>query len=173
MSRGKAPAPAIPMSDRQYELLTKITKEHKCGQQLVKRITILLLAKEGLSHGAIKRRLGVSVTTIKKWRNRWLSSYDSVLSLESEPDFTLKAYRTCLEEIVSDLPRSGTPKKFSLAAEQQLVALACDKPINHGIAMTSWSQEMLAKVAVSEGIVESISRAQVGRILKNTPVATS
>jgi hypothetical protein len=53
------------------------------------------------------------------------------------------------------------------------MSLACDKPENHGIRVTTWTQEMLAEVAKSKGLVESISRAQVGRILKNTPVTTA
>lgn len=70
--------------------------------------------------------------------------------------------------MLSDLKKSGTPKKFSLAQEQQITSLACDKPENHGIEMTTWTQEMLAQVAKSKGLVESISRVQVGRILPFT-----
>jgi hypothetical protein len=50
-----------------------------------------------------------------------------------------------IKDILSDLQRSGTPKKFTLIQEQQIVSLACDKPEHHGIVMTTWSQEMLAK----------------------------
>ena len=162
MRRGRPSSPAIPMSECQHETLSKIVNEHKLGQQLAKRIKILLLAREGLSNAEVSRCLSTTVNTVKKWRTRWLSNYEELSSLEKDKDFSQKNYRKLLLDILEDLPRSGTPKKFSLSQEQAIVSLACDKPENHGIFMTNWSEEMLAKVAQSKGIVESISRAQVG-----------
>lgn len=173
MKRGRPSSPAIPMNESQYETLSKVVKEHKLGQQLAKRIKILLLAREGLSNVEVSRRLNTTVSTVKKWRTRWLSNYDELSELEKANDISQEHYRQLLLEILEDLPRSGTPKKFSLSQEQAIVSLACDKPENHGIYLTSWSEEMLAKVAQSKGLVESISRAQVGRILKKSAVTTA
>ncbi|TAG96581.1 MAG: helix-turn-helix domain-containing protein [Sphingobacteriales bacterium] len=74
---------------------------------------------------------------------------------------------------LDDLPRSGAPKRISLSQEQQIVALACEKPRDHGVEMTNWTHEMLARVAISKGILESISSRYVGEILKKKQVATS
>lgn len=173
MRRGRPSSPAIPMSKCQIETLSKILNEHKLGQQLVKRIEILLLANKGLSNAEVSRDLKTTVTTVKKWRERWLLNYKELSVLEKDEYFSIKNYRETLLDVVRDLARSGTPKKFSLSQEQSIVSLACDKPENHGIRMTNWSEEMLAKVAQSKGIVDSISRAQVGRILKKSAIETA
>lgn len=69
-------------------------------------------------------------------------------------------------DILTDVPRSGAPKRITLSEEQQLIALACEKPEDHGIPMTQWNREMLAKVAMAEGIVEKISPRYVSELLK-------
>lgn len=179
MKRNYRSVKAIKITEKQKLSLKELTKEYKTGQQLVKRAKILLLASEGMSNAEVKRRLGISINTIKIWRSRWESEYETLLEIESGScsisNFSnaSKNLKESIKEVLSDKPRSGKPKKFTLAQEQQIVSLACDKPEHHDIMMTTWSQEMLAKVAKSEGLVESISRAQVGRILKNTSVTTT
>lgn len=173
MRRGRPSLPAIPMSENQRDILSKLLREHKLGQQQAKRIKIILLASEGLSNAEISRRIKTTVQTVNTWRKRWQSNYEELTLLEAETEFTEQAYRSLLLEVLKDKARSGTPKKFSLSQEQAIVRLACDKPEHHNIQMTSWSEEMLAQVAASKGIVESISRAQVGRILKKSSITTT
>ena len=176
MKRKYHSSKAIRITSKQELVLYQLTKEHKREQQLVKRANILLLASKGISNAEVKRRLGSSINTIKSWRNRWESNYETLLEIELELNPVPKASKTLRESIIgvlSDKPRSGKPKKFTLAEEQQIVSLACDKPENHNIEVTTWSQEMLAQVAKAEGLVESISRAQVGRILKKSPITTA
>ena len=74
---------------------------------------------------------------------------------------------------LNDLPRSGAPKRITLAQEQQIVALACEKPTDYGVEMTNWTLEMLAKEAIARCIIESISPRYVGEILKKVQVATT
>ncbi len=69
-------------------------------------------------------------------------------------------------DILRDLPRSGAPERIPLSEKQQLIALACEKPEDYGIPFTQWNREMLAKVAMAEGIVEKISPRYVGKLLK-------
>lgn len=140
MRRGRPSSPAIPMSEYQQEILSKILKGHKLGQQLANRIKILLLAREGLSNAEVSRQLKITVNTVKKWRIRWQTNYEELLGLEKEEDFSESNYRVLLLGLLEDLPRSGSPKKFSLSQEQAIVSLACDKPQNHGIPMSSWSE---------------------------------
>ena len=129
---------------------------------------ILLFAKEGQSNSHIKRALGISLNTVKLWRSRWTAEYAGLLKYESSPDLYDGLY-----SFLQDLPRSGTPKTFTFAQEQKIVALACDKPCHHGLEMTVWTHEMLALTAKAQNIVRDISARQVGRILKNTPAPTS
>lgn len=75
-------------------------------------------------------------------------------------------------EILSDIPRSGKPKQITLAQEQQIVALAREKPEDYGIPMTQWNREMLAHVAKTEGIVKTISPRYISDILKKNQASS-
>ena len=76
--------------------------------------------------------------------------------------------RTKIKEILSDIPRSEAPKRITLAQEQQIVGLACEKPEDHDIQMDNWTREMLAHVSKAIKIVDTISPRYVGTILKKT-----
>ena len=59
----------------------------------------------------------------------------------------------------------GTPGADHTCATGQIVELACLEPIAKGLHITHWSSEELARQAVDDGIVPSISPATVRRIL--------
>jgi putative transposase len=75
--------------------------------------------------------------------------------------------------VVQDLPRSGAPERITVAQKQQIVSIACEKPDTYGIEMTDWTHEMLVKVVMAQGIVDTISRRHLGGILKNERVTTA
>jgi transposase len=172
MGRGKPPAAAIPMSERHYRLLETESRKRTTLRQYGERIPILLRASQGESNGHIKRELGLSLTTVKTWRKRWQDSYATWLVFEQGPDgqgvsdaVLLAQLLTCLR----DLPRSGTPKTITLVQEQQIMALACRKPADFALPHSSWTHQLLAQVAIREGLVPSISSRYMGTILKKTP----
>ena len=168
MGRKLAVPAELPMTESQKVVLQKIVSRYSTGQQMSKRANILLLASQGHPHAGIKDKIGVALNTVKAWRKRWGEFYIELGEITDE---------TKLESIIllflKDLPRPGTPSKFTLAQNKQIVSLACDKPINHGIEMTDWTLEMLALTAQSKGIVNSISKSQVRLILKNTAPPTT
>ena len=168
MAGGHPPAPAISMTDGQVQILEQLTRAHKTSQQISMRAQLLLLAHQGQSNSAIKRSLGIALNTVKSWRKRWLDAYEELLSYESSSELS-----QAIEALLKDLPRSGAPETISLAAKQQIMALACEEPSRYGLQMNSWTHEMLAKVAIAQGIVPRISGRHVGRILKNQPPSTS
>ena len=176
MGRGQSPAPAIPMSTHQREMLLSLVGKHSLGQQLAKRIRILLLAAEGYSNSEVKRSVGVALNTVKSRRKRWLSHYDDLIESErllQQGLISASDYQSTLMLVIEDNARSGAPKIITFTEEQQIVALSSDHPCNHGVEMGRWTHQMLAKVAVAKGIVNSVSPAQVGRILKKPPASTS
>jgi putative transposase len=176
MGRGKLPAPALPMTGRQYRLLEQEASKRTTLRQYNERIAILLRGSEGQSNSHVARELGISLNTVKSWRRRWESDYESLLEFEKGSDGKKVSDYELLREMLkslNDLPRSGTPKRITLAQEQQIVALACEKPTDYGVEMTNWTLEMLAKVAIAQGILESISPRYVGEILKKVQVATA
>lgn len=168
-------APLIELSTRQDDLLLKERQKHSISNQLRDRIDIIRLANAGESTSAIARELSMTPKSVRKWRKNWflaqqkLQSFEQGKSGKGVSDLELCRY---MLTILKDAARSGSPKKFKASEEQQIIALACDKPKHHGIQMTTWTHEMLAKVAIAKNIVPSISSSQIGRLLKNTPTST-
>ncbi len=147
MARGKAPAEAIPMATLQFILLREEMNKRTTQRQFSTRI----------------------VNTVKSWRRRWQGCYEQLCVYEKEMKSQGLSEHDYLQELLSHLrdnPRSGTRKRISLEEEQQIVALASEQPRDYGVEMTCWTHEMLAKVAIGQGIVEKISSRHVGNILK-------
>lgn len=59
----------------------------------------------------------------------------------------------------------GAKPRFPPLQRAQIVALACLEPAARGLHITHWSRDDLAKQAVADGIVSTISGRTVGRIL--------
>jgi len=179
MSRGVAPAPAISMSERIYNILLNESHKRTIKRHHFDRISILLRASiygGSQSNGQITRDLGLSYNTVKSWRHRWAALYDSPSSFEKDSLGMDLSDNLLVSKILSHLEdgaRSGAPKTFTLAQEQQIVALACQKPSDHGIEMTAWTHQMLSHVAISKKIVSSISPRYIGTILKKKSASTA
>lgn len=166
----------VSLSERQIEILSKERNRHSVSQQLKRRIDIILLSNSGQTNTGIASDLGTTVKTVRSWRNRWVSSYSKLQYFEEgESGQGVSDLELCryMLGVLKDLARSGTTKKFTAAQENQIVALACGKPSRHGIPITKWTHEMLAKVAIAKNIVPTISSSQIGRILKNKLTSTS
>ena len=169
MGRGQAPAKAIPMTSLQYVLLQQEGNRRTTQAQFKTRINLLLKAKKGESNSQIARDLAIALNTVKTWRRRWQGKYEQLCEYEKEMKPQELNEHDYLQELLSHLrdnPRSGTRKRISLEEEQQIVALASEDPKDYGVEMTNWTHEMLAKVAIAQGIVGKISSRHTGNILK-------
>jgi DDE superfamily endonuclease/Homeodomain-like domain len=62
-------------------------------------------------------------------------------------------------------PTSGTRRRFPPLQRAQIVELACLEPIAEGLHITHWTSQDLARQAIADGIVETISSRTVRRIL--------
>ncbi len=67
--------------------------------------------------------------------------------------------------LLADAPRSGRPDTFTAQQTCALVAIACEKPQDHGRPITHWTARELKDQVVQQGIVSSISERQVNRML--------
>ena len=61
-------------------------------------------------------------------------------------------------ERLKDAPRPGHPPKFAAEQACKIMALACKKIKGYRFIFSHWSQNVLAKAAIKEGIVENISQ---------------
>lgn len=160
MGRGHA-APAIPMNEREFEVVKRYNQKRSIAHHYKLRTSIILRASEGESNLQISQELALSYNTVKAWRRRWQQHYQELCVYQTGVCGQGISDHELMEkvlEILTDIPRSGAPKRITLTQENQIVALACKRPEDFGIPMTQWNREMLAKVAVAADIVDTIAR---------------
>lgn len=176
MGRGSAPAAAIEISNRQYDILDKVQNSNNCGIRQHQRINIILLASQGIANKEVARLLNINLNTVKKWRNRWEIAHPKLQSFEKGLDnIGVKdtVLRKKMLEILKDSPRSGTPARITIAQKEQIVALACEQPEDYGIQKTDWTLKDLQKVVLEKQILPTITSVYIGRLLKNKQAPTS
>jgi putative transposase len=145
---------ALNLSKEAIDGLTKLTKAHQTGQQIVLRARIILAAGQGQSNAQIARTLGVHLDMVRLWRQRWYM-------LEPIPLSELSA-----AERLEDLPRPGAPARITADQRCQIEALACEQPEKSGRPITHWTNREIADELIQRKIVESISPRHAGRLLK-------
>ena len=94
--RGPKP-PRIELTDAERQALEELVRRHRTAQQIALRARIVLTAAEGYNNAQIARQLGVSIDTVRLWRERWLILQPA--SLEDLP----------VVDRFSDVPRPGKP----------------------------------------------------------------
>lgn len=168
----RPPSPGIDLTEKQIALLQRICRRQRSTQQQVRRASIILKIAEGRSNKEVAELLAVHRITVRTWRERWLIAAGGLLELEHEESETL--VRNAIETVLSDAYRSGTPPSFSSEQVVQIIALACEAPIDSGLPLSHWTPKALADEALKRKIVASISEQSVARFLKGSgPKATA
>ena len=153
----------VPLTEKQQEVLTKISCSTTVAQRLAQRARVILLAFAGALNVAIAIEVGLSRKQVGCWRRRWQQSFGALVSIEcSEPQAML---RRTIEEVLSDAPRRGSPGTYSAEQVTQIIAIACEPPSQSGRPIETWTGWELADEAIQRGIVKSISTSQVNRYL--------
>lgn len=150
---GPQPEP-IELSAKARRELEKLATRHTTGQQKAQRARIILKAAEGKNNAEIARELAQSIDMVRLWRRRWHA-------LEPMEWDDLSA-----EERLDDLPRPGTPARFSADQVCQMEQLACEAPEKAGRPISQWTGREIADELVARGIVETISARHAARLLK-------
>src|SRR5215831_19375324 len=157
-------AAKVVISERQEEVLRKLSTAATVAQRLVQRSTISLRAFAGGANQDIASEVGLGRHQVGIWRRRWQDAFSNLIRVECSDD--PPALRKAIEELLSDEPRPGCPGKFTAEQLTQLIALACEPPEKSGRPITHWTGKELADEAVARGIVPSISVSQVNRYLR-------
>ena len=175
--RGTPPALPLTVNSQIRNLVQGESRKVSLKESYKQRLIIILRGIEGKSKYSTAKELGIGWEKVHIWRNRWESEIEQLIAYsimcesgrpakKHEILARIKEILARIKEILADKPRSGTPKRITLSEEQQIVAIACDKPEDHNIPMTNWTHQMLAHVAKTKGIVDQISPRHVGNILK-------
>lgn len=139
-----SPLPKLTSDDR------KTLREWKFGQKVERRLWTRASIIWGLWHhrlsvSEVAGCVGVTVRTVRKWRQRFLE--EGIQGLY-------------------DRPRSGRPPHFSPEQRCEVIALACDAPANHGVeGQTLWTYDTLSDVVRRE-LDFAMSRSSIWRTLK-------
>lgn len=157
-------AARILLSEKQLDILQKITRSSTASQRLVQRSRVILLAFERRRNEEIADEVKLHRRQVGLWRRRWQESFDALVSIECR-EAHAKLCRA-IEDVLSDAPRSGAYGKFTAEQITLIMAIACEPPELSGRPVTEWTHAELADEAVKRGIVSSISASQVGRYLR-------
>jgi len=170
--RGKAPASPLTVNERLSHIIERLSNKTTISSRLKKRVIIIRDGINGKSKYSTTKELKIDWYTVCKWRARWEESISMLIEASEQgiSGKTLADYEliNIIKDILSDKPRTGKPKRITLAQEEQIRALACTKPTEHGIQVNNWTHEMLTLVVKAKGIVDKISVRSVGNILKKT-----
>jgi len=104
-------------ADERLRLETLIQKG-KVSARRVKRAQVLLAADQGSTDDAIARNVAVGTSTVYRTKQRFVEEG--------------------LERALSELPRSGAPRKLDVGDEAMLCAIACSAP-PPGRARWTWN----------------------------------
>ena len=126
--------------------LERLTRSSKAPHGLVERAKIIVRAERGMSTYAIAHELGITETTVRKWRDRF----------EARPKLST----------LRDAPRSGRPETITSEQRAQVVRLACERPVDNKVKFRDlWTFSSLRDAVESE-LDLTISRSEVWRILQ-------
>ena len=130
------PKQALIVEPGDREKLTLLARRPKTAQRVAIRSKIVLRAAEGLSNQEIARQLGVTGSTVGKWRER---------------------YRQHGMKGLADDSRPGTPRRITDAKVEEAVTRTLEST---PAAATQWSTRSLAKdVGLSQSAVVRIWRS--------------
>lgn len=136
---------------------------------LINRVSIALLAGEGLTNQEISARLNMHYNSVGTWRSRFLDALPHLREIqESAPDKLSDEIR----RVFSDKPRPGCPCVFTQEQIMKIIDLACKAPSDFGYEVSQWSLNLLVKEIRKQGIAEDISAKSVSRFLKGGQAKT-
>jgi len=157
-------AAKVLITERQHEVLQELVAGRTTPVRLAQRATIVLRAFAKRDNADIADEIGLGPDAAGLWRRRWAKVWPRLTVFEcAENQADL---RRAIVAVLGDQPRSGNPGKFTPEQITRILALACEPPEKSGRPITHWTNAELADEASKQGIVPSISAAQVGRYLR-------
>lgn len=165
-------ANTISLTERQSKILAELRDARISQQGIAERAAIILLSGEGVANRRIAQELNIGREKVSTWRNRWFDSADSLAKAE-QAGVLERDYRKRIIKTLSDAPRPGCPGKYSPEQICQMIALACEKPEDCGVAASHWSLRSLAQEVAARGIADSISVSRLQVFLKSSGLKTA
>ena len=147
-------ATKVVVTEKEQEVLTRISRRYRSEQQVALRARIVLAAAQGQSNAAIARELQINVDTARLWRDRWVGLQGIDLDTLS------------VAERLQDAPRPGKQPRITAEQRCQMAVLACEAPSKAGRPISQWTGREIADEVMARGIVKQISPRHAARLLK-------
>ena len=156
-------AAKVRLSEKQLVVIEALSRSRTVSGAIATRATIVLLGYRGVFNEDISRQVGLNRQQVGRWRKRWRDAWDALCVWECSEQRRL---REAILKVLSDIPRPGRTATFTAEQVTQILAVACESPELSGRPIAHWTHEELKDEVISRGIVQSISKSQVGRILR-------
>ena len=138
-----SPAPVILGTQEKAEL-EQLSRRLSAPRRSVDRARIILLAAENQTVATIATTLHLCANTVRKWIRRYTHRLPPTPVAQNSglrPVAALPPPSTLCH--LADAPRSGRPDTFTAEQICAVIALACEKPEEHGRPITHWSAREL------------------------------
>jgi transposase len=157
------------LSAQEQAELERLSRRQAAPRRAVQRARIILLATQNMTIPAIAATLQVCANTARKWIRRYTRQPLGIPTTENPaPQPSAVAPPPAKLSRLADAPRSGRPDTFTAEQICALIALACEKPEDHGRPITHWTARELKDQVIQAGILSRISVRQVNRLLRAT-----
>jgi len=160
----------IKLTQRQKEILERMSNSTHGELHFKIRATIILKAAEGISNRTLSKQMDINRSVATKWRIRWAYASKHLEHIEVETPHKMVEK---VKEVLSDEYRSGKPPVFTPEQVACIIDLSLQNPESVGIPMTHWTIDALRDKAIELKIVSSISSSQVERFLKRRRYKTT
>jgi transposase len=156
----------ITLNAFEQALLEKITRQHSVPEYKKQRVQAVLAAARGSQNKDITQQIGLNRNDVGKWRKRWAVQHEQWK--QSDSQLRPKMDTRLVLHWLADEKGRGRKPDITLEQRSKIAGLCQETPEQNDIPVTHWTLNHLAKVAVERGIVDTISRVSVHRILKKT-----
>lgn len=159
----KNKATEINLTQRQREILERLSNSTHSELHFKIRATIILKAADAISNRDISKQMTINRGVVGKWRNRYANASKLLEQIEMDSP---KRLTETVKEVLSDEYRCGKPPKFTPEQVARIIDLSLQKPESVGVPTTHWTVNDLRDKAIELKIVSSISSSQMERFLK-------
>lgn len=164
MSPGRQPTP-IELTAQQQALLEQIVRTYTNPHWLVQRADIILTIAGGTNNTQAATQHRVDRQTVRTWRGRWLAAAPQLLEAEVA-GATNEDLLALIKDVLSDEPRPGAPATFTPEQIVQIIAVACEDPLDSERPISHWTARELTDEVMQRESVDTISVRSVGRFLE-------
>jgi len=156
-------AAKVVITERQQEVLLKLSRAKVVEFRIRQRAQIILLAFEKKLNTEIGKTVGLNPDQVGVWRRRWKDEFEKLTIIEGTQ--SIGELRDAIITLLSDLPRSGTSPKFTAEQLTMIFAIACEATEDSGRPVARRTQKEIIDEAIKRGVIDSMSTSHLSTLL--------